>query len=138
MNLLHQLVEQVLNQGNLAAIDELLAPDFQDEDVFPGEEPGTRESFKAFVKELRGAFPDLQFAPLEEVVVGDGIWGRYHLSGTMTGAFLGQAPTGRRAHSVREMHYVHVNANGQIDHHFGAGDDLGLFQQVGIRFPIPE
>ena len=139
MTPLHQLVEEVMNKGNLAAIDELLAPDFQDEDVFPGLPPDTRESFKTFVTELRSAIPDLHFEPLDECQVGDQCWGRYLLSGTMTGGPLfGQGPTGKRAERVREMHWCHVNAQGLIDRHFGSGDDLGLFVQIGIKYPFPE
>lgn len=137
-NALHMLIEEVMNNGRLEVIDAMLAEDFVDEDIFPGEEPGTRESFKAFVQSMRAAFPDLHFEALEEVVVGNGIWGRYHLSGTMLGAFLGHPPTLKRAEGVREMHWVRVNAAGKIDRHFGAGDDLGFFQQVGIQYPMPE
>jgi predicted ester cyclase len=138
MNPLHALIEEVMNNGRLEVIDELLAADYRDEDVYPGRPPDTRDSFKSFVQELRAALPDLHFEPLDECQVGDQCWGRYLLSGTMRGSLFGQAPTGKRAEGVRELHWVHVDADGRIDRHFGSGDDIGLFVQLGIRYPFPE
>ncbi|MBP1927572.1 putative ester cyclase [Methanolinea mesophila] len=46
------------------------------------------------MKDLRAAFPDLQFFPEGLVAEGDLVAVRYHWTGTRTGRFLGLAPTG--------------------------------------------
>ncbi|HZD57493.1 MAG TPA: ester cyclase, partial [Anaerolineales bacterium] len=52
--------EQVFNQGNLSAADELLAADAIDHNPpGPGFSPG-REGVKQVVSMFRAAFPDLQ------------------------------------------------------------------------------
>jgi predicted ester cyclase len=137
-NRLQQAVDEVINQGHMEQVEELFHPAFRDLDVYLGEAEGTRESLKAFFVELRTALPDLRFERLEaEAVVGDQIWGRYMASGTMTGGPLfGKPPTGRFAR-WREIHWVRVDAaTGQIIEHFGAGDDLGMLQQLGLLDPL--
>ncbi|MDQ6795444.1 MAG: ester cyclase, partial [Chloroflexota bacterium] len=50
-----RFVDEVVNGGNLAHIDELLAPDFVNHSVQPGVPPN-REGTKALMAMLRGAF----------------------------------------------------------------------------------
>lgn len=138
-NLLRQLIERMINQGDFTAVDELVHPAFRDLDMLPGEPEGTREGLKAIFAEMRKSFPDLHFEPLqEEDVVGDHIWGRYMASGTMTGGpFFDQPATGRSAR-WREIHWVRVDEEtGLIIEHFGAGDDLGMLRGLGLQAPLP-
>jgi hypothetical protein len=70
MALVRRLFEEVLNRGNLDVADELLAADFVDLDILPGEEVGV-EGFKRAVAEQRALSSDLHFSIEEQIADGD-------------------------------------------------------------------
>ena len=82
-----------VTSGNLDALDDILAPGFVDHD--PGDYPGTREGVKAFFRDFRSAFPDLDLEIVQMHATDDWVVFRYNASGTHTGEFKGHAPTGR-------------------------------------------
>src|SRR5215217_4507466 len=90
-----RLPEELLTQGDLAVADEVLAPDGILHAPAPLE-PGAG-GIKRWVRALRRAFPDLCALVEDEIAQGDRVVQRLALSGTHAGAFLGIAPTGRRA-----------------------------------------
>jgi len=53
-----RFVEEVINKGNLAACDELVALDFVELDPLPGQEQG-REGLKQIIAMRLSAFPDM-------------------------------------------------------------------------------
>jgi steroid delta-isomerase-like uncharacterized protein len=87
-----RLFEEVFAKGNLDIADEVLMPDFSFSYPFPGFPLGVN-GLKAFVQELRTAFPDIDvkienlFAKQGEALV------RWTMRGTHNGEFLGIAPT---------------------------------------------
>ena len=125
---------EVLNTGNFGLIDELLAPEFVDHTPQPGVSP-TREGLKTSAKALRVAFPDLRYSIDDSIAYGDKIVHRLTATGTMTGEFLGVAPTGKRA-TWTEIH-IGRGVNGRMTEHWGLVDQLSLFVQLGI-VPSPE
>ncbi len=58
--LARQLVEEVLNQGNMARADEILAADFIEHEELPPGVPTGREAPKQLTAMLRSAFPDFK------------------------------------------------------------------------------
>src|SRR5437660_5416469 len=96
--------EEVFNQGNLALIDELVAPDFLNHEVPPGMNNRGPESTQQVVRMLRTAFPDLHFTIEELVAEGDTVAGRVTMSGTHLGPFQGIPPTGR-SFQQEHMHF---------------------------------
>jgi serine phosphatase RsbU (regulator of sigma subunit) len=96
MALVGRLFEEVLNRGNLDVADELLAPDFVDHDILPGEEVGV-EGFKRAVAEERASSSDLHFSIEEQIADGDKVVTRVIRSGAHDQKeFRGIAPSGRR------------------------------------------
>src|SRR3712207_1691755 len=96
MALVRRLFEEVLDRGNLDVADELLAPDFVDHDILPGEEVGV-EGFKRAVAEQRALSSDLHFSIEEQIADGDKVVTRVIGSGAHDQKeFRGIAPTGRR------------------------------------------
>jgi steroid delta-isomerase-like uncharacterized protein len=83
-----------INTGNLAIVDEVVAPDYVEHDPFPGQQPG-REGLKAVILMTRDAFPDLEWVMDEMVAEGDTVSSRFTWRGTHRGAFLGVPPTGK-------------------------------------------
>ena len=124
-----RFVDEVINRGNVALIDELAAPDFVDHAAPPGVPP-TREGLKTFIAMLRGAFPDLHVTIDDLIAEGDKVVLRTTNHGTMTGDFAGMPPAGKSATwaSVDIVRY----ANGESVEHWGVDDQLGMLQQLGF------
>ena len=78
--LARQLVEEVMNQGNISMIDEIINPDFvEHEELPPGIPPG-REAPKAMFSMLRSAFPDFK-ATIDDTIWPDEIKALYAMCG---------------------------------------------------------
>jgi steroid delta-isomerase-like uncharacterized protein len=126
--------EEVFNQGNLALVDELVAPDFLNHEVPPGMNNRGPESTRQVVTMLRTAFPDLHFTIEDLVAEGDTVAGRATMSGTHLGPFQGIAPTGRSFQQAH-MHFVRFRDGKAIEHR-AVRDDLGMMRQLGV-IPAP-
>ena len=124
---------EVLNTGNFGLLDELLAPEFVDHFPQPGFAP-TREGIKETMKALRTAFPDLRYSIDDAITCGDQIVHRLTATGTMTGEFMGIAPTGKHA-TWSEIH-IGRGINGRLTEHWALVDQLGMLVQLGI-VPAP-
>jgi predicted ester cyclase len=121
--------EELLNQGNLAIADELVAPDFINHEAPPGRNRGP-ESMRGVATMLRTAFPDLRFTIEELVAEGDIVAGRLTMSGTHEGPLMGMQPTGRWVRQDH-MHFVRFR-EGKAVEHWGVRDDVGMMQQMGV------
>ncbi|HEX6557595.1 MAG TPA: ester cyclase [Ktedonobacteraceae bacterium] len=126
--------EEVFNQGNLAIVDDLVAPDFLNHEVPPDMNNRGPESTRQVVMMLRTAFPDLHFTIEEVVAEGDTVAGRVSMSGTHLGPFQGIPPTGRSFQQAH-MHFVHFR-DGKAVEHRAVRDDLGMMRQLGV-IPAP-
>ena len=124
-----RFVDEVVNGGNLALIDELVAPDFVDHSAAPGVPPN-REGAKTFFAMLRGAFPDLHVTIDDQIAEGDRVVQRTTTHGTMKGEFAGMPPSGKSATwaSVDILRF----ANGSQVEHWGVQDQLSMLQQLGF------
>jgi hypothetical protein len=93
---LERFGEEVLNDKNFSAIDEIAAGDYVEPDPRPGQAPG-RDGLKAFLEtKLFPAFPDRQWIDEEQGAEGDKVVTRFTFYGTHQGTFMGIPPTGRR------------------------------------------
>lgn len=126
--LVHRLFEEVVNAGELSAMDEILAPDFVSHEELPPGIPSGREGAKQLFSMLRSAFPDLHATIEDEIAEGDKVVARLTFSGTHQGEFMEIAPTGRRvAYAVIDILRI---ADGQVVEHWALSDALGLMQQL--------
>jgi predicted ester cyclase len=72
-----RLYEEALNMGNLAVVDELVAPsivlhyDYPADSPGPADPPSGLEAIKHFVSHVRTAFPDYHFTVELQVAEGD-------------------------------------------------------------------
>jgi len=122
--------EEVFNQGNLAIVDDLVAPDFLNHEVPPGMNNRGPDSTRQIVRMLRTAFPDLHFTIEDLVAEGDTVAGRVTMSGTHLGPFQGIPPTGRSFEQAH-MHFVRFRDGKAIEHR-AVRDDLGMMRQLGL------
>ena len=128
VTLYRRVIEEGFSKGDLAVIDDVLSPDFTEYEVVPGQRPG-REGVKDVVGMMRTAFPDLHLTLQDAFTSGDQLCGRLTFSGTNTGPFMGQAPTGRAA-SWGAIDIVRFR-DGRITEHWGEMGMLGLLTQLG-------
>ena len=127
--LVRRLVEEAQAAGNLALVDELLAPDFIDHSPLPSVPP-TRDGVRALFAALHAAFPDLQITIHEQLAEGDKVMTRKTFAGTHQGEFLGVPATGRPVQfDVIDILRV---ANGKLTEHRCLVDQLALLQQLGV------
>ena len=128
--LVRQLVEEVINQGNISMIDELAIPDFvEHEELPPGIPPG-REAPKALFSMLLNAFPDF-YATIEHLIAeGDQVVLHMTWTGTQEGEFMGIPPTGNRI-SIGVIDIIRV-ADGMLVEHWGVMDQATMMQQLGM------
>jgi steroid delta-isomerase-like uncharacterized protein len=84
--------EAAWNQGDLSAVDEMLAPDYARYSIDP--EVRDRQYVKESIRDVRAAFPDLHSTIDDLVVEGDKVVIRWSATGTQLGDFLGFPATG--------------------------------------------
>ncbi len=120
---------EVFNQGHLDLIDELFRPDYIEHALLPPDWPSGVPGLRQFVAAVRSAFPDFLYSVEKIIAEGDTVVLHVTAQGTHLRAFLGVAPTGRRA-TWEEMHIYQVAA-GQVGEHWVIQDQLGLLQQLG-------
>ncbi len=128
--------EEVLNQGNLALVDELNAPNWVYHDpVVP--DVRTREDYTQWFTAIRSAFPDFHVTIEDMIAEGDQVVVRYTWRGTNTGDFVTPMPIPATGKQVTMTGITIVRfAGGKGVEVWNQGDSLGLFQQLGL-IPVP-
>lgn len=109
------------NQGNLGALDELIAADHVDHTPFPVRTPG-REGWKQTVAMLRAAFPDMHQTIDDLLADGDKVVARWTGRGTHQGPYRGVAPTGKSV-SITGIHISRL-ADGKIVESWAEGSSV--------------
>jgi len=132
--LAYRFYDQLWNKGNYDAAPELLHPDHFDHSMpIPGLSQG-RDGVLDLMRTFRAAFPDL-FMSVDMVIAQDDLVGEVlTLRGTHTGSFLGIPATGKPV-EIRSVNVCRIE-DGLVRERWGASDDLGLLQQLGI-LPAP-
>src|SRR5829696_1378885 len=93
--LVRRFIEAQLEE-DLAALEEMMAPDFVDRSLMPGQEPD-REGFKHSVAENVDTFSDISYTIDDQIAEGDKVTTWYTGSSTHDrGPFMGIPPTGKR------------------------------------------
>jgi predicted ester cyclase len=113
-----RLVEEVFNGGRLEVIDELYTPELAG-------------AAKRWIAPFRASFPDVHMELVELIAEGDKVVGRFTCSATHQGAWLGQAPTGRRFERVDEVSIFQFR-EGRIVHVWSLEDTLSRLRQLGL------
>jgi steroid delta-isomerase-like uncharacterized protein len=120
-------IEEGWNRGNLAAIDELFAPDFVEHQQ--GIAPG-RDGVKGSIQVLRAAFPDLHLQVEDAIADRDRVWLRLQATGTHEGPFMGVPATGRTI-EITVIDIVRI-VDGRLVEHWGVADRLSVAQLLGL------
>ena len=127
--IIRRFVEEVQNQGNLAALDELLAANFVNHTAPPGV-PADGEGLKQLTRIFRAAFPDGAMTIEDMIAEGDRVVTRKTFRGTHSGELMGIPPTGKQV-TIGLIDIVRL-ADGLVVESWNAADDLGMLQQLGV------
>jgi len=143
--IVRRFFEEVNNQGNVAAVDELLAPNIILHFDAPSDVPVSAESqfslegIKQVLSEFRSTFPDLHYTIDLLIAEGDLVVSRVTARGTHTGeyrglTYKGMPPTGKQVTWTETQ--IFRLAAGKIVEYWSNEDDVGRLQQVGA-LPTP-
>ena len=114
-------------------MDALTSPELIEHQNFgPDHAPGAAGA-RAVVESLRRAFPDFRLTIEDLVADGDTVWLRMVATGSNTGSFMGNAPTGRPLR-IDVFDVIRVE-DGQMVEHWGVPDRLGALLQLGLMKP---
>ena len=132
--LCRRLVNEVINQGNLATADALVGSNY----IYhgPGFELRGLEGFKQMVTTYRTAFPDLTLTIDDIIAEGDKVVTRWTGRGTHRGDLQGIAPTGRTTTVAGIL--ISRFADGKLVEDWEAFDEVGMLRQLGVTsIPAP-
>jgi steroid delta-isomerase-like uncharacterized protein len=124
-----RLIDEVVNRGNLALADSIIAPSY----VYHGAgglELRGPEGIKQLVTIYRTAFPDLKMTIDDMIAEGDKVATRWTARGTHRGDLAGVAATGRPTTVTGIV--ISRLAGGKIVEEFESFDELGMLRQVGV------
>ena len=124
-----RMVEEALNKGNLAVVDELLEPGF----VYHG--PGGTEikgpeGYKKFLDMLRTAYPDIHVIIENIIAEGDMVATRTTCTFTFTGEVGDMKPTGKRVSMTGSI--LDRFEGDRLAETWEVYDRLDLYQQLGL------
>jgi steroid delta-isomerase-like uncharacterized protein len=124
-----RFIEEVQNNRDWQAYDELNATDFVNLSAPPGV-PADREGGKLYLQAFAAAYPDLHIEVDEMVAEGDLVVTKKTMTGTNAGEFAGMPATGRRV-SLQYVDFLRLR-DGQIVEHWLCLDQLSWAQQLGL------
>lgn len=122
---------RAFNEQNPDLVDEVLAPQWDDIPLAPGQAPGP-EGIKPIIRSFVQAFPNVRISIHDMVQEPGKIGVRAEITGTHQGELFGIAATGR---TVRfRIHEFHSLEDEKITTTWHMEDWFGLFLQLG-QFP---
>jgi steroid delta-isomerase-like uncharacterized protein len=124
------LFEQVLNQGRLEIIPEIMAVNSSNHGPSLIGCYGGSNGYRQLVASIRDAFPDVQFGVSAQVATEDKVVLQWTLNGTHMGPLQGIEPTGRSVSVTGTI--IYRLAEGKIQESWGNWDALGMVRQLGL------
>jgi steroid delta-isomerase-like uncharacterized protein len=124
-----RIFEEVWNDRNIAAIDELMAADYVHHDPQSPKFSNGREGYKQLVAYYLNAFPDAHFTIDQEIQDGDSVVTRWTVNGTHRGD-LPTLPASDKTFSVTGITVARLQ-DGKFVESWNNWDALGLMQQLG-------
>ncbi len=127
--LLRRYVEEVLNKGNVDAVNKFFATNCVDHTAPPGTPPGA-SGIKQLLTVTLEALSNLHVTIEDMIAEGDKVVSRITGRGAHTTKFMGVAPTGKEL-TIMQISIDRI-AGGKIVEHWGLADQMALMQQLGV------
>jgi predicted ester cyclase len=121
-------------RGDLGAMEEMLAPDFVNHNLLPGQEPvrKTREGYLQSTAEYHGAFSESRYVIAKQVAEGDEVVTSFSVSAAHDrGEYMGIAPTGREFEALLIL--IHRIVGGKIADEWSLGSGLAELTQQRLE-----
>jgi steroid delta-isomerase-like uncharacterized protein len=128
IDIVNRYNDRVWKEGDLDAIDELLAEDWEHGSPPPGM-PSTREGLKQFAGMMHQAIPDMRMTIDDTVAEDDKVVQRWTARGTHKGQFFGASPTGNSVEFSGIS--IYRLRDGKIVKDWTIPNMLPLLQQIG-------
>jgi predicted ester cyclase len=132
--IVRRFYEEVMGQGNVNVLDEVMAPDFVDHGETLFGSPQGRDILKQGITASRAVFGHLSMQ-LHDVIAGGELVGvRGTMRCTQQGEFLGVSPSGNELtwNGLAMFRIV----DGKIVERWFNSDSLGIVQQLGLVPPL--
>ncbi|MFT3873546.1 MAG: ester cyclase [Nocardioides sp.] len=137
MNTAARLAEEVLDvlhNGNVEKLDELVSEDFVDHGAPPWLPPG-RATYAATLRWLHDTLR-IKYVVHDTVAAGDKVAIRATAHGVHDTEYMGFPPTGK-PYTIETMH-IYRAQDGVLAEHWGVRDELAMLWQVGaLEAPRP-
>ena len=124
-----RIFEEVWNQYNLDAVDELVATEYVHNDASLPEPQHGVEAYKQFVMLYHRAFPDIHFTIDDMIAEDDLVTIRWRVTGTHHGDLPALAATGRPM-AITGISIARIRDGKGIES-WNNWDGLGMLQQLG-------
>src|SRR5262245_12885935 len=126
--LIKRFYDEVLVNGNLDAIDELVTDDVVDHEAMPGQPEG-KEGVAFFSNVMSSAFSDLKVTAGPSLSSGDMEAAHVTITGKHTGEFMG-VPASDKSFEIESIDIIRIE-DGKCAEHWGVTDNISLMQQIG-------
>ena len=128
--LARRMNEKLWGEGDLDLIDAHISEEYVEYNSASPEPIEGRKGYKANVKMIRGAFPDLDAKTEHVIVEDDRVVNHFTLTGTHQGEIMGIEPTGKSV----EFSGIHIGKldNGELAKGWCVINISGLMQQLGV------
>ncbi len=131
--LIQEFYDEMLTNGNLDKLDDLVTDDVVDhEQGLPGQPEG-KEGVVFFVNAMRGAFSDVKATTDQAIESGDRACARVTITGKHTGEWMG-VPASDKTFEIESIDIIRIE-DGKCAEHWGVTDNMALMMQIGA---IPE
>jgi predicted ester cyclase len=127
--LARRVLDELFEDGNLDAAEELIHPRFVNHEA-PPDNPQGPEGLKETVAWLRGLWGPMHFEIEDEICEDDKVVARVTMHGRHVGEFLGRPPSGKEF-ATKQIHIWRI-ADGKVIDHWSVRDDLGQALQLGL------
>ena len=128
--ILSRVIAEAWNKGNMAAVNELVATNYEGHDPSWPEVIRGPEGFKQWVGAARTLFPDFQITVEDLVAEGDRVASRITMRGSHQGTIPGfSPPTGKQV--TFQCVLIRRFAGGKMVEGWDLSDVMGLMRQLG-------
>jgi serine phosphatase RsbU (regulator of sigma subunit)/predicted ester cyclase len=123
-------------KGDLYTLEEMLAPDFVDHNLIPGQQPG-REGYLGAFTEYQAAYSHTRYVIEKQIAEGDEVVTSFSASATHDrGEYMGLAPTGNEFKALLVL--IHRIVGGKITDEWSQGSGLAELMQQRLEQEMRE
>jgi serine phosphatase RsbU (regulator of sigma subunit)/predicted ester cyclase len=123
-------------KGDLDSVDEMLAPDFVDHNLMPGQQPA-REGYLRALTEFHAAYSHTRYVIEKQLAEGEEVVSTFAVSSTHDrGEWMGLAPTGKEFEALLIL--VHRVGGGKITDEWTQGSGLAELTQRRLEQEVRE